>query len=193
MATETKIVRGVQRKSVTKVAKLVGMNLSIERELVTNNVVREENISGAPIRTLYTEELSREKETLTCFLRETSTEELNEHRRNGTPMFIYKKGDILYCTEIPKNLNLLTTSVLEKCHKCASPGKECCRLLAASDEEGGCTKVRDRGRQKRIEKYPFVEEGYETIGTWQKVLIVAECTRATYNVKPTKKKTNRKA
>lgn len=76
----------------------------------------------------------------------------------------------------------LETLLEAKLHKCG-----CCkRLSAKSDECGGCEKIRDYpiGEEEnirtiqnkmRIEKYPFITEGFDAVNTYKRETIVLEC------------------
>ena len=53
----------------------------------------------------------------------------------------------------------------------------CYRLSAASDEEGGCAKVRDSYPDRCIENYPWIREGYQISNTvpGHNVFVVVRC------------------
>ena len=120
-----------------------------------------------------------------CFtLRKTNPDELYLIREEPTPIFILKDMDDLYVTEIPNNLGF-TSSTLLGTHKCAA-GSTCARLSAASDEDGGCAKVRNKARW--IELYPWILLGYETFNTKQDTFQVSECEH--YKANSNKKKSD---
>lgn len=102
------------------------------------------------------------------------------------PLFILKQGEDYYYAVISKHLHMISCQMFGE-HRC----KSCDRACATSDEKGGCKKVRDMefgeyfqfgdGKKqallssKRIEKYPFVTLGYETINVAQECFMVASC------------------
>ena len=123
-------------------------------------------------------------------LQEITKTELFGKRLSGKPGFVFKAdGKYLYA-QIPKEFNFVHAELLPGAqHQCSChPGKTCSRMSAASDEDGGCHKVRDlsvdttRGitpqklkPAKRIEKYPFILKGYETFNTDYESFGVLEC------------------
>ena len=111
-------------------------------------------------------------ETMSFDLIEITKEELIGFKKTSIPSFVLKEEERYYYSAIPDNINLISSGIFQ--HKCAASGKECNRLSAASDEKGGCAKVRDRSN-KGIEKYPWIIEGYETFNTRYDSFVVAEC------------------
>lgn len=105
-------------------------------------------------------------------LQEISPEELAERRVKNVPSFVFQQNEKLYFTEIPETLNVYASSILGT-HLCTFPEKECCKFSAASDENGGCAKVRNFS--KCIELYPWITEGYETFGTLLDSFGVTKC------------------
>ncbi len=105
---------------------------------------------------------------------EVTTKKLAEYRKSRNPFLVLKVNGRLYCTKISDELSseMENARIFGK-HKCACNGKTCERLSSASDEEGGCAKVRNYG--ERIENYPFITIGYETFNTNYDALIVIEC------------------
>ena len=103
---------------------------------------------------------------------EVTTRMLTEYRKNKVPTFVLKIGERLYFSKIPFNFNMENSEILSM-HKCYSVGHTCMRLSSASDELGGCEKVRNYGCC--IEKYPWITFGCETFNTLRDVLIVIEC------------------
>lgn len=103
-------------------------------------------------------------------LTEVSPEELKAYRKQGVSSFVLKKNGKLYHTEIPEGINFVGSKILGY-HACAN----CNRLSAARDEDGGCEKVRKLSR--RIERYKFIIEGYETFcnGSGCEAFAVKEC------------------
>ena len=101
-------------------------------------------------------------------LTEITAKELAAYRRSGKPGFVLKYGGNLYYTSVPKKLNFVSSTILGE-HRCA----ECHHLSAASDEAGGCAKVRDYS--KNIERYSWITTGYETFNTNHNVFVVVNC------------------
>ena len=90
---------------------------------------------------------------------ETTPQKLAIIRHSEVPSFVLKKDGKLYYSKVPSNFNFI--SEIGGLHLCSLSRYECSRLSAASDEDGGCQKVRDYGKAKRIENYPWIIEGYE--------------------------------
>lgn len=123
-------------------------------------------------------------------LHKVSEEKLLELRIAGKPGFVAKYEGKYYYTPIPKNMRFVTQTTMWK-HVCGKSGAECSRLSAASDEDGGCAKVRDLTVEnylsagyelreavilsKRIEKYDFITMGFESFNTAQDSFVVAAC------------------
>ena len=105
-------------------------------------------------------------------LRNVTSEDLEEYRKKGISSFVLKVNGKLYYSEIPDNI-CFTSSMILGSHLCALYKYECKRLSAASDEDGGCQKVRELS--KCIEKYPWITDGYETFGTKNDSFVVANC------------------
>ena len=117
----------------------------------------------------------------------TTAEKIFEYRKTGKAGFVFKEKDKLYFTPIPKNVNMYLKPI-DRNHLCRC---DCRRATAASDNSGGCAKVRDwfwdvcihRGYSfesaavysKKIETYDFIKLGYQTFGTIEDCLYVVEC------------------
>ena len=102
----------------------------------------------------------------------TTAEEIGNLRAKKCAAFIYKKNGALYYTKIPKSLSLLGAKLLGN-HLCAADKNVCSHLSAASDEDGGCEKVRNFSQG--IENFSFILTGYETINTITNAFTVSEC------------------
>ena len=100
-------------------------------------------------------------------LEEVTVDELLEFRKE-TPCFVLKKGQRYFLAIIPKDISFVSCDSLGK-HMCGI----CQRLSAASDEKGGCAKV--RARSYFIERYPWIKYGIETFNTHHDAFIVFEC------------------
>ena len=125
------------------------------------------------------------KGTLEYDFREIDEETLLSYRMSEKTGIVMKEGEKLFFSESDKNAKTLVRDIP---HMCGKVGCECKRLSAASDENGGCAKVRDASltlsernnkiatkRSKRIEKYPFVECGFEMINNEDGFLVIAKC------------------
>ncbi len=128
--------------------------------------------TGKPDRVVSKQEISTSVKEISFPFRTITVEELKEIRKSHTPSFVLKENDTYYYTVIPTNISFVS-STLFGTHKCASAGKECQHLSAASDEEGGCAKVRERS--SCIERYPWIVVGYETFNTGHDSFIVIIC------------------
>ena len=111
-------------------------------------------------------------EKVTYPLVEVSSDEIDEYRKKRISFLVLKVQGKYYFTEIPKNMNFLSANILGM-HMCAKIGHECKRLSAASDENGGCQKIRDIN--EHINKYPWITDGFETYNTVVTVFKVAKC------------------
>lgn len=140
-------------------------------------------------------------------LKVISKEELLTKRISKKPGFVYKFGDFLFYTALPKGVTP-NDSVANAKHVCSAQGHSCCvHLSAETDEEGGCAKVRDIPMEffkieyperllsyvkdsNRIEKYDFITEGYESFNTSNNLFVVLNCEHVEFNPKKdsTKKK-----
>ena len=105
-------------------------------------------------------------------LKQVTKDKLSKIRDEGIPSFVLKHDGKLYWTQIPKNTNLVGSTMFGK-HQCASTFCTCEKMSAASEEEGGCEKVRKFG--KGIEILDFIEQGYETFGTNCDACVVGKC------------------
>lgn len=156
-------------------------------------ILSEDGIKVTRIRKKNSKELSKTEEFFP--FSPITPEELLVKRVNGEHGICYKKGNKLFYGNLPDNFNLMLNNSLGLGpHLCAT----CQRLSPSSDCNGGCAKVRDRIfsitllhyrnnrlallKSKRIEKYPFIEEGYEGIDINSKkestlVLSVTKCSQ----------------
>ena len=135
--------------------------------------------TGKPVSIVSKEVLSSESKNKRYELKKVSKSELKELRKTtSAPAVIIKKCGICYWAELDpscEKLDLMSHFKLGRMHYCAAAGKECARLSAASDECGGCAKVRDRGNLKRIERYPWITDGYQTLNMRNPVFFVSNC------------------
>lgn len=108
-----------------------------------------------------------------CFpLIEVTPEMLADYRKKGISSFVLKVEGKLFYSAIPNNISFVSSTILGS-HKCAIAGHECHRLSTASDEEGGCEKVRNCSNY--IERYPWITTGYETFNTKHDSFVVVNC------------------
>lgn len=108
-------------------------------------------------------------------LNEVNKNDLAKARSSKTPGFIYKKNGKLYYAAINSKLYFGEFSLGENMHhKCSFGNKDCNRLSPLPYSMGGCEKVSDI--KLRIEKYPFVTDGYEVFNTKNTCMVVLSCT-----------------
>ncbi len=112
--------------------------------------------------------------SVTFNLVEVTPEELAVYRSSGIPYFVLKDSGKLYFTKIQRNYNLVSHEGLLGPNLCSHVGHECHHLSAATDEDGGCAKV--RSLSQCIERYPWITKGYETFNTVRDAFVVIDCT-----------------
>lgn len=134
----------------------------------------ERNENGIIVHIPVKEEIARDTERIATYqFREITVEELKSLRKTKTPSFVYKEYERYFYCEIPYDKSFLATNELGN-HMCSCQAIGCCeRLSAASDKDGGCAKV--RGYSIGIEKYPYIQTGYETFNTSNDVFVVLSC------------------
>lgn len=164
-------------KEVTQITKNIVLegthNLRAERFTTTYNVVREIPSKPTQSISIVSKKIIDEKVEPLCFhLVEVTPEMLADYRKKGISSFVLKVDGKLYYSEIPNNISFVSSNILGT-HKCALAGHECRRLSAASDEKGGCQKVRNCSN--RIERYPWITAGYETFNTSHDSFVVVKC------------------
>lgn len=96
-------------------------------------------------------------------LKKVSAKKLAEYRMAEIPSFVLKTEDGLFHTEVPKEVNLVSSKLLGE-HKCGN-----CHMLS----DAGCLKVRERSTG--IERYPWIPLGYETFATKCDCFVVVKC------------------
>ena len=133
----------------------------------------------------------KEKNVIKYPLRRVTRRELFELRATGEPGFVFKvSNEEYYYARIHKKMRFYSQMTLGT-HLCACYGSGCRRLSAALDIEGGCAKVREASTElymregkdfltalswsSRIEKYDFIQKGYESFNTDQNSLVVIKC------------------
>lgn len=132
-----------------------------------------EKKSRTAMKLLSEKEVEQEIEPLTFNLVEVSSEELATFREKEIPSFVLKVDNRYFYSQIPKKSSFMGSSILNSWHLCALHKNECYRLSAASDEDGGCAKVRERSTG--IERYPWITSGYESFATRHDCFIVNAC------------------
>lgn len=168
-----KTVSTTETISVVKNIRLDGLTLKADRITTTYQVKRELHPkTNEPFRTLCKKVLNETVDPMSFALAEVTYEKLTEYRMSGIPSFMLKLDGKFYYTRIPNDINFITANILGA-HQCAVVKHECSHLTAASDEEGGCAKVRDRSHC--IERYPWITRGYETFNTKHDVFVVVNC------------------
>ena len=163
-----------KESKVTTCTTLEGVNILRVKRVettfeVTQKVHRKANQSP---RHVSKKQISKKVEILDFSLTEVTSHELADFRKNGDPFVVYKKDGRFYYSKIPADLNLDFPSGTYK-HNCAIVGHECSRLSAASDENGGCEKVRQNS--VGIELYPWITEGIESSNTLHDSFLVLAC------------------
>ena len=115
-----------------------------------------------------------------------TVEELLAHRRSGVPGVVFKDENSFYYAKLIDGMEKYFNSI----HICGKSGSECKHLSTASDENGGCAKVRDVflptyfnknsvtiSGAKMIEKYHFIRSGIEIFNSAHFMLNVSKCNR----------------
>ena len=118
-------------------------------------------------------EISKKVETLSFTLKPVTVTELAVYRNDDIPSFVLVTNGDFYWTKIPEDISFYNSALLGGTHLCSESKKECSRLSAASDDLGGCAKVRNKATG--IEKFPWITSGYETFGTSNDTFFVACC------------------
>lgn len=118
-------------------------------------------------------EVSKEVEDLSFTLKPVTVAELAAYRNDDIPSFVLVENGEFYWSKIPGDISFYNSKLLGGIHLCSESKHECSRLSAASDELGGCAKVRNKATG--IEKYPWITSGYETFGTSNDSLFVGSC------------------
>lgn len=118
---------------------------------------------------------------------EITLKELLRRRMSGNPGVVYKDEEKVYYSDLQPGTESYFAGTGWK-HICSQSGKECKHLSAASEENGGCAKVRDifistyavksprsLKNAKMLEKYDFVKEGIEIFNSQHYSLNVSSC------------------
>lgn len=181
--TEYKVTK--ETTSVVRNIVLEGVKtLKAEKFTTTFEVKRELHPkTGQPYKVVSKDQIDEVVEPMTFDLIEVTAKELASYRKNGISSFVLKVDGKLYYTSIPDNISFVSSTILGA-HRCAVAGHECNRLSAASDELGGCAKVRDRSQC--IERYSWISTGYETFNTKHDSFVVVCCSH--YEKCPPRKK-----
>ena len=172
-ATTPKFKTTREVSKVTKNIVLEGVErLRAERFITVFEVTREiSQKTNQPFRVVSKKEIESKVEPLCFPLVEVTPEMLDVYRREKKPSFVLKVDGKLYYARIPDNISFVSSDILGA-HKC-SDAHGCNRLSAASDEDGGCAKVRNRSNY--IERYPWITSGYETFNTKHDSFVVTNC------------------
>lgn len=128
--------------------------------------------TNKPTMIVSKKQIAEEVEPLIFPLTEVTSEELDNYRKHKISSFVLKVDGKLYYTAIPEELSFVSSNILGV-HQCAVTGNSCNRLSPASDEEGGCEKVRNFSNY--IERYPWITTGYETFHTNHDSFVVVNC------------------
>ena len=163
-------------KTEIKTTNKKGIDLVNYEKIVEKMITMTHEISTMGGKEISSNLLSSQEEILNEFpLMEVRKEEIPALRENHIPGIIIKENDKYYYAKIRRKMRFISDGYFVGKHMCASSASDscCARLSAASDEEGGCRKVRDI--HKRIEKYPWISRGYQTFNTVQDAFAVLEC------------------
>lgn len=112
--------------------------------------------------------LKTETKKETFNLEKVTADDLYALRKEKIASFVLKENDNLFCAQIPERTGFLSTNFLGE-HKC----NYCRHLSSASDEDGGCAKVRNFACF--IENYPWITFGYETFSCKDDAFVVIKC------------------
>lgn len=153
---------------------LVGLEkLVVVTQTVTYRIKRELHPeSGIPYKILSKKKIRTETKSSEFSFNKVTAKEVESYRESGVPCFLLKVEGELSLAIIPDSINFTASNMLGE-HLCSAAKRECSRLSAASDENGGCAKVREYA--SCIEKYPWITSGYETFNTKHDSFIVAKC------------------
>lgn len=119
------------------------------------------------------------------FLNHCTEKQLLALRRQKTPTFILKFDGQLFYALVRQDFFITNHFIFSSKHQCDA----CTRCYAKPFEEGGCLKVLSRKSylnvseintialrsMSRIERFPFIVDGYETIGIQNESFYVANC------------------
>ncbi len=138
-----------------------------------NNLVVSNNAFASTTKWVYVDSIDKFPRTYVKYpLAEVTIDQIKTLRRTEIPSFLLKENGKYYYAKIPSNMNLTSSCLLGR-HQCSCPSHVCAHLSAATDEEGGCVKVRDL--EKEIERYPFISCGYETFNCKHNCFVVLSC------------------
>ncbi len=147
--------------------------LNVDRVSITWDVKYLLDHKGKPVKIVEKYQSDTQVKKMSFELVEVSPDELRTKRKRF-PSFVLKVDGKFFYASVPVDLNITPNNILGP-HKCALTGCECRRLSAASDSDGGCEKVRDDFNSERIEKYPWITTGYQTLGTRHDCFVVIDC------------------
>jgi hypothetical protein len=142
---------------------LEGRNALVADEVTTKSkVTRFVNKKTGELGTICkTKKVSEETKMVRFPLKEISSEELSIARESVIPSFVLKDYGKYYYAEIRKDMRMVAPLILGE-HLCSATRADCQHLSALSDEDGGCQKVRDNEKEKKINRYPWITQGFET-------------------------------
>ena len=115
--------------------------------------------------------------------RHVTENEIFELRASGNPGFVYKSKNNLYYSEIDLSYRFVTNSVdnyVHQCNNCHFVGNGCKKITDLSKqryEKIGENSIQSLISSKRIEKYSFIEEGFEAFNIELETLYVIKCTK----------------
>ena len=123
---------------------LVTPNLSINQERTMISIFVKKGYFTIPLKEVTLEEIEEIRK-------------LQKSKNLDSTLFLFKEYGRYYLALLKPNFSVMATNIYDDVHLC----RECAHLSALSDELGGCKKVRHCW--KRIERYSFIDVGYQTI------------------------------
>ena len=171
-AVETK--KRIEKITAFPLIRLMNNELKIEKQETTYEITYEKHFSSFEF--VSREKIDSNSTELSFPLLPIRQDQIKPLLRDvmDQPTFLLKVSDggYLYC-HIPEGVNLSTNLVKGFQHLCGKPRFICSRLMATSNENGGCEKVVNYS--KNIEDYPWITFGYEVFGSMHNCMIVHRC------------------
>ena len=121
----------------------------------------------------YLDDIEIDRTTEIINLVEIPVEKISAIRASDLPALIMKHENRYWFCKVPWDFDIFSSNIGGR-HVCA----DCDRVSAASDEDGGCAKVRDRIR-KEIECYEFITDGIQTLNVKHPTFRVLCCSNWT--------------
>lgn len=138
-----------------------------------NNFSIMKSADGIPLALVY--------QGKTLPLKQVTENEILHLRASENPGFVYKLKNNLFYTEIDNSFKFVSTCLgnfYHLCNNCQKLGKGCIKVSELSKERlknDGTKPIKALVFSKRIEKYSFIEEGFEAFNISQETLFVIKC------------------